>query len=602
MPPWCFRPPAVAVRWAGPLLVLATLLAYLPALQAGYVWDDDYYLTENAVLREPGGWWRLWIPGVTVQYYPLVFASFWLELRVFGTAPAGYHLTNVLLHAASAWLVAVLARRLSVPWPWGVALWFALHPMHVESVAWITERKNVLSGLFYLLAALGYLRYDAARAAGRTAWLGYGLATLAFVAALLSKSVTCSLPAALLLAFLWRRERIDWARLRPLLPWFAIGLALALHTAWLERTRVGAVGPDFAFSVADRLRIAGHALPFYLQKLLWPWPLMFCYPRWQWQPAEWTAWLPGAGCLLVAVAAGIAYRRGRRGGPLALAFWAGTLFPALGFCNVYPMLYSFVADHFQYLASLGPLSLLAAAGAWLVRRHRAFAAVLTLVPLAYGGLTAHRCLAFRDAETLWRDTLAKNPGAWIAHNNLATIEAARGESTRALERLREAAHHTTSQKAQRRLRLNLGRILSKLGRYEEELAEYEALQREVGGVEARLARALERLGRDDEAAVWYARAGADPDQPEAVLWHAQHWLRRGDPVRAVALLELHLAEPRARAAEYVWLVEALLAAGRPQAAQAAAARGQALARQQGDLASAALLAQRAGGLPGPGRR
>jgi tetratricopeptide (TPR) repeat protein len=588
----------MATRWAGPLLLLATLLCYLPALAAGYIWDDDYYLTANPVLREAGGWLRLWQPGVTVQYYPLVFSSFWLEYRIFGDAPFGYHLTNVLLHGGNAWLVALLARRLVLPWPWGIALLFALHPVHVESVAWITERKNVLSAWFYLLAAIGYLDCEAARAAGRPWRWRHALASLAFVAALLSKSVTCSLPAALLLAFAWLRQPIDWPRLRPLLPWFAVGLVLALHTASLERTVVGAVGPDWEFSFVERLWIASHAVWFYLGKLLWPHPLMFFYPRWEVATGPWSGWIPLLLCCVVTGACIWAFWRGRRGIPLALAFFVGSLFPALGFFNVYPMLYSFVADHFQYLASLGPLMLVAALGARWAKARPRWAWLPFVLPLACGVLTFQRCFAFRDAETLWQDTLAKNPTAWIAHNNLATMEADRGQYEMAMQRLRTATQLTASAKAQRRLRLNLGRILSKLGKYEEELAEYRSLQQEHGGVEARLARALERVGQDAEAATWYERAVLDPRQPEALLWGAMHWLRRGEPARAIPWLELHLATPRARAEEHVWLVDALFATGRPAEARTAAIRGRALAVRQADAVTVNALEQRLRRMPG----
>jgi protein O-mannosyl-transferase len=131
------------------LLVVAVLIAYLPALQGGYIWDDNRYVTENPILPQPDGLAAIWTdPGATIQYYPMVFTTFWLEYRLWGLNPLGYHATNILLHALSALLLWAILRRLAVPGAWLAAALFALHPVHVESVAWVTERKNVLSGLF----------------------------------------------------------------------------------------------------------------------------------------------------------------------------------------------------------------------------------------------------------------------------------------------------------------------------------------------------------------------------------------------------------------------------------------------------------------------
>src|SRR5262245_4535915 len=195
--------PFVGPRALGLALFVGTWLAYLPALRAGYIWDDDKYLTENPVLASVAGLLRIWVPGNTPQYYPAVFTSFWLEHALWGLRPAGYHAVNVLLHASAAVLVWRLASRLALPGAWFLAALFALHPVHVESVAWVTERKNVRSGVLYLLAALAYLRFEDEREVpaepARRPWRWYGLSFALFVLALLSKTVTCSLPAALIL-------------------------------------------------------------------------------------------------------------------------------------------------------------------------------------------------------------------------------------------------------------------------------------------------------------------------------------------------------------------------------------------------------------------
>jgi tetratricopeptide (TPR) repeat protein len=423
--------------WLGAIaILLLTLIAYFPAMQAGYVWDDDQYVSENRLLQE--GWsglQRIWTPRQTPQYYPVVFSMFWLEHQVWGLDPHGYHIINIVLHAINAVLVWRLAGMLKMPWAWLIGATFALHPVHVESVAWITERKNTLSGLFYLLAAIAYLKFDAGsdtRNDTDRPWRMYVAALVCFVLALLSKSVTCSLPAALILMMLWQRKGMTAWRLVPLIPLLVIGLLLALNTANIEREHVGAFGEDFEFSAADRLIIASRALLFYAGKIIWPWPIIFTYERWSIDDSNPWQYLWVLSIIVVAAMLSVLYWRGVRGPGLAIAFFAGTVFPALGFVNIYPMMFSFVADHFQYLASLGIITL-AVAGLGLLLKSRdriALAAVVILLPL--GAITFFQCYAYQDAQTLYRDVIAKNPEAFMAHNNLAT------ELLRESEEAREA--------------------------------------------------------------------------------------------------------------------------------------------------------------------
>lgn len=415
----------------GLLIVAGTVVAYLAALQAGFVWDDDNYVVANPTLRNLEGLWRIWFePLSTPQYYPLTFATLWLEYRVWALDPFGYHLTNVLLHALNAVLFWRVLWLLRVPGAWLAAAIFALHPIEVESVAWITERKNVLSGAFYLGAALAYFRFSPPESSdrGSTAW--YALALVLFAAALLSKTVTCSLPAALLLVYVWKRQRLDRRDLAALLPFFLIGLAGAATTVWVEREHVGAQGVDWMFSAVERCLIAGRVLWFYIWTLVWPSNLAFMYPRWQIDAAVW--WQYVFPVAAVAVVVGLAAFRRRLGdGPLiAVLFYAGTLVPALGFFNVYPMRYSFVADHFAYLATLGPIALAAAlavkaADALAIPRvPRDVAAVGLLAVLGF--LTWRQGRVYEDPESLWTDTVAKNPSSWAVRVNLGGVYADQG--------------------------------------------------------------------------------------------------------------------------------------------------------------------------------
>ncbi|HEY1763674.1 MAG TPA: tetratricopeptide repeat protein [Opitutaceae bacterium] len=412
---------------AAAAVVAATFAAYLPSLSGELIWNDADYVTSPG-LRSVGGLWRIWSQiGATQQYYPLLHSFFWAQHRLWGDAPLGYHLVTVSLHAASAVLLALVLRRLlagsgapaSIAGSeWLAALLFALHPVHVESVAWISEQKNTLSLALYLAAALAYLAYDRSRASS-TYWTAFAI----FVLSLLCKTVTASLPAALLVAFWWKRGRIGWKQdIRPLAPWFAIGIAAGLFTSWVERTFVGAQGGDFAVSALGRVLVAGRAIWWYGSTLAWPFGLNFIYPKWAIDPSQGVQWLfPAGAAALAAVLWGL---RGRARAPLAAyVFFVGSLFPALGFVNLYGARYSWVWDHWQYLPDIGPIAL-AAAGLflfwrWLPEAVRWLAPAGTLVlVLALGSLTWDHCAMFHDNETLYLQTLDRNPGSWMAHNNL----------------------------------------------------------------------------------------------------------------------------------------------------------------------------------------
>jgi tetratricopeptide (TPR) repeat protein len=319
------------------------------------------------------------------------------------------------LHALAAILLWRTLAFLKIPGAWLAAAIFALHPIEVESVAWITERKNVLSAVFYFASALAYLRFvelGDAGSLGRRRRYFYLAALVLFEAALLSKTVTCSLPAALLLVRWWKKGRLERNDILPLLPFFAMGIGMGLLTAWLEKSHAGAQGAGWSLTFAQRFLIAGHALWFYAGKLVWPAQLTFIYPRWEIHAGAWRQWLfPITAIAVVTVLWQARWRIGR--GPLvAVLFFAGTLGPSLGFVNVFPFRYSFVADHFQYLAGIG-LIVLCAAGLSRLPRPIAVAPLLVL-----GWLTWQQVGIYQNLETLWRDTLAKNPDCWLAHNNL----------------------------------------------------------------------------------------------------------------------------------------------------------------------------------------
>jgi len=424
-------------------IALLTLLAYIPALRAGYAWDDPDHVPQAPFQRT--GTFLKWIwfkPGATPQYYPLTHTTFWIESHIWGMNPAGYHAVNVLLQIANSLLLWAVLRRLNVAAAWLAAAIFAVHPINVESVAWITERKNTLSAFFYFLSFLLAMRVwkidrepsgpQHASAAGTINWPAYALCLTCFVAAVLSKTVTSTLPAALVLVLWWKHRRLDRRDVLMLLPFLAVALGVALLTSGMEQWNVGAYGSEFMLSFAERCLIAGRALWFYTAKLFWPARLAFIYPRWNVDPAELWQWtFPAAVIIAITV---LWLLRGRLGrGPLVAAlFFIVTLFPALGFINVYPMRFSFVADHFQYLAGIG-LIVVAVQLFWRLPGPQAVRCLATTALLAcLTFLTCRQARAYKDEPTLWRDTLAKNPACWLAMDNLGVDAANRGDDHAAL--------------------------------------------------------------------------------------------------------------------------------------------------------------------------
>ena len=434
--------------WRGALLFVATLLSHWQAIGGGFIWDDDAHVTKEA-LRSLEGLWAIWFKlGATQQYYPLLHSIFWFEHAVWGDAAIFYHITNILLHTGVALLLVALLRRLEIPGAWVAGFVFALHPVHVESVAWVTEQKNTISAIFYILAAYHYVKFDKERDRS-----GYIYATSFFVLALLSKTVTATLPAALLVLFWWKRGRIDWKQdVLPLIPWFILGTIGGIFTAWVERVYIGANGSDFLLTPLMRSLLAGHVIWFYLGKLLWPANLIFIYEHWTINasdPVQYIYPLAVIGMVILLIRLAIKPIGNRpvdtiSRAPLAgFLFFCGTLFPVLGFANVYPFMFSFVADHFQYLASLGIIVPFAAGITILVNslplEHKGSASAIGGVALALiGVLSWNQCAIYKDGETLYKDTLNKNPMCWMAHNNLGAIWLNQGRVSDAQAQFEEA--------------------------------------------------------------------------------------------------------------------------------------------------------------------
>jgi protein O-mannosyl-transferase len=523
-------PPAAWSRpvLLGAILAAGTFAAYAPAIGGAFIWDDDAHVTK-AALRSVAGLGRIWFElGATQQYYPVLHSAFWLEHRWWGDSPLGYHLANVALHALAAGLFGLLLGRLRSAQAiaaasdrtaggvdWIAAAIFALHPVGVESVAWIAEQKNTLSAVFYLLAALAYLGFNPPDNRAALRWPYYGLAFVCFGLAVLSKTVTATLPAALLVVLWWQRGRLSWRReVGPLLPWFGLGVGAGLFNAWVERVYIGAHGVEFALTFPQRCVLCGRAIWFYAGKLLWPTDLVFIYPRWTLVSAVPSQWLGliGAGAVTAAL---WAFRRRARGPLAGWLVFVGTLFPALGFFNVYPFIFSYVADHFQYLASMGLIALAAGACARIPGRKWRVAVVALLLGVL-ASLTWRQCRVYRDAQTLYEATLERNPDAWLAHLNLGNILLEQGRLAAALAHYRAAEGLEPDYPS---THFNLGRELQGEGQDAAAIPEFgEVLRLNPADAEAcnDLGVSLANNGRWDEAKAQFEQAvRLRPDYPVA---------------------------------------------------------------------------------------
>lgn len=464
--PWKLSVPAALA-----LIALATFAAYLPAMRGEPLWDDHSHLT-RLELQSFNGLYRIWFDlGATQQYYPLLHSAFWLEHRIWGDYAPGYHIINVVLHIAAVVLAYSILARLKVPGALLAAAIFALHPVMVESVAWISEQKNTLSAVFYLSAMLTYLNFDQSRDR-----IYYAAAIGLFILGLMTKTVTASLPAALLVIFWWQRGTIVWRRdVAPLIPFFVLGATSGLFTYWVERKLIGAEGASFELTVIQRGLLSGRVIWFYVGKLVWPANLIFSYPRWTIDPTQMWQWSFSIAALMLTAALWAMRKRWRA--PLAgWLFFCGTLFPVLGFLNVYPFVFSYVADHFQYLASLG-IIVLAATG--IVNVSNFLPASARWVSLAFaillvamlGVATFRQSRVYFDALEFYQTIVERNSSSWMAHNNLAMELEDANRQSEAIEHYRTAVRlkpdyveaHT-----------NLGYALVRNGRIQEGIDEMQA--------------------------------------------------------------------------------------------------------------------------------
>ena len=513
----------ISRRDAFAVLVLGMLIAviYFPATQAGFVWDDSI-MRDLAAVSTWGGIWELWFDPVGAyleggtrkegHYWPLLYTTFWLEHKLWGFSPAGYHVVNILIHFANTVLLWRVLSRLAVPGAWFVAAVFAVHPLHAESVAWIMARKDMLATLFCLSSLLLWLRFT--ESPSRRRYVG---ALLLFAAAMLSKSVVVVFPVTLLILQWWREGRITLGKLLRTAPFFLVGLAIAVGDLLFYQN----VQPvSFGYSMAERVLIAAQALWFYVGKLLWPVELAVIYPHWDVNIAAPVGWVYVVAAAAVAAALWFLRRRIGRG-PLACAlFFAVMLSPTLGFVDYGYMHFSFVADRYQYLGGIGLIVLFAAVAAYEAERlsdlpGKAARGVALALLVLLGAATWNQTSVYKDEVTLFRHVVSLNPEAHTAHLNLAYgLLHSEGGSEEALAAAREAVRKRPLYYSAQNV---LGAALSALGRHKEaevHLRRAIELNPRYAPAFLNLGESLRRRSRYKEALEAYLSATRiDPDYP-----------------------------------------------------------------------------------------
>ena len=532
--------------WSRPALragaiVLLTVIVYIPAMRAGFIWNDNTFLYDNPWIRADDGLHAFWCTTEPPDYFPLVSSSLWLEWRLWGMDARGYHVVNVLLHAVSSVLIWRVLVRLAVPGAYLAALIFAVHPVNVESVAWITERKNTLPMVFYALALLLYLRFERE---SRRRW--YWLSLLTFLLALLGKTSVVMLPFVLLGCAWWQRGRIARVDVLHSVPFFILALALGLVTVWFQYNR--SIGDDVVRTdgFLSRLAVAGWAVWFYLYKAIIPYRLCFVYPRWEVDTSSVVPYLPAV-ALVACLVIFLRYRR-TWGKPLlaALGYFVITLLPVLGVLNIYFMRYSLVADHWQYISIVGIIALGVGLACHLTHTWSrlphwlAGGAAAALVGL-FSVLAWGQARIYRNEETLYLDVLAKNPSAWLAHNNLASVYHSEGRYAEAADRLYEALRlHPDYALAH----FNMGNVLTAMGKTDEAIRHYEEslrLDPQAASTHIGLGTALINQGRVEEARGHFSHAAElapGSFKAKSNLGQALAWL--GKPTEAIAQFEAAL--------------------------------------------------------------
>lgn len=513
-------------------IIALTFIIYSPSFTGGFILDDDALVSQNKLLHDIDGLRRIWCTTEAPDYWPITYTSFWIEWRLWQLRPLGYIIDNVILHIAASLLIWIVLRKLAIPGAFLAALIFAIHPVNVESVAWISQRKNTLAMLFFLLSILWYLKFEASRLRSASI-LWYHLSLFAFVLSMLSKGSVAVLPVLLLGIIWWQRTSKDRTPTSPdegrrfpltaldflwTIPYFAIAAVLTGVNIWFQKMgSVGAIRPDDFW---QRLLGAGGVVWFYLYKALWPADLAFVYPQWSVQVADARWWMPLFAA--IAVTGVLWWYRNSWSRPFLFAwgFFCVSLLPVMGFTDVGYMKFSLVADHYQHIAIIGVIALVTAG--WCLW-HRRTQGPARAVPLALAGIvvivlavmTWHENTAYCDSTTFYKHAVQDNPHCWMLRNNLGKLLLDADKPAEAIEHLNEAIKLNANDAD---ANLNFGKALNDMGRPSDALGHYQKaleLHPRYAGAYNNLGNALTDLDRLPEAFDYFEKALAiDPDHSE----------------------------------------------------------------------------------------
>ncbi len=495
------------------LLFFCIVIIYLPALNAGFIWTDYTWSIENPIVKDPEGLWKIWFePGATIQYYPILFTSFWLDYRIFETDPFGYHAINIILHFVNTIILWKILFKLKLKGaPWIAAIW-AIHPVQVETVAWIMERGNLLGIFFFFSGTLSWLSYNQSQTEHCSHKHGikwYLLTLIFFLCALLSKSLTVTLPAVILLLDWWEKKKLTAKTIALVSPMFLLGGAMGVVTIWVEQKLVSSHGADWSLSFIERCLIAGKAVWFYLSKLVLPQNVSFIYEDWNIDSGAWSQYIFPLSLLFLLYAVWKFQHKISTAPLVAILFFIITLSPMLGFIDIYYMGYKiYVTDHWQYLASVGPIVLFTS---WIkdlpkqldYNNYSLNHAPFVFLILILGTMSWNQARIYENEETLWNDVISKNARPWLAHSNLGVYLAKQGRHQEAIDHWRKAIE---IQPNRAEIQINLGEGLLREMRIEEALERFlRALQLNPNHerVRTKIAIALSALGRMEESIDYY---------------------------------------------------------------------------------------------------
>jgi tetratricopeptide (TPR) repeat protein len=501
------------------LLVLCVVIAYLPAISAGFIWDDDVLLTANPQMQSAHGLREIWLGKNSSDYTPLTLTSFWLEKRLWDDTPTGYHVVNILLHAVAAVLLWRILEKLRIPGAWLAALLFAIHPVNVASVAWIAERKNTLSAALFFASILGFL---AAYKRGNTKL--YRLSIALFLLAGLSKGAVATMPIVLCGCILWRNRRITRGDLVRVIPFVLIAVAVSLLTIHYQSRAVdyGLVPANLPFRIAR----AGAVMWLYLGGIFFPIDLSPMFPQWQPNLRSPFVYLPAV--LVVAMLGLFFWKCKNWGRPLLFAYgyYLLMLLPVLGFIWMALQQETPCADWWQYFAAPGIFAGIAGGFATAssaaskntrLRLHALLCIALALLLVQ----TWRRSAIYQSMETYCRTVLAENPHAWSLQNNLGVVLRQRGEFAKAIACHRQALRDNPQFMEAHN---NLGNAVSAAGDWQEAEAEFlAALQLSPSNAEVlgNLADNYFRQGKIGEA------LAAEAEAIKADRYNPQRYIRFG---------------------------------------------------------------------------